>query len=267
MTAFSISVDTNASMRNKFYYVFYKGTKFKYIRNDNKSYTDTLVAFINNNDTEEAYRLMTEFMRAFAYKNNLSILFSLIMSSEGISEHDITSFVGGVYDRKHVPIDTRVDELAIVCLIDNDNKSELLRLFTEADSANNIYLKILFYWHSLVYPARKEDEAIYYIDSNAKKISYISEYIEFLRQEKVFGEFEGKTLGEYIRSNVRNSIAHIVRDRNNFVSLSIDAMSQLQALHCVKQILREVSRHRLDTDYGMDEFAGYEIVHNFTPQA
>ena len=77
MTAFAISVDTNAYMCNKFYYVCYKGRKFKYIRCDDKNYTDTLVTFLRNDDDMEcAYKLMTEFMRAFAYKNNLRILFS-----------------------------------------------------------------------------------------------------------------------------------------------------------------------------------------------
>ena len=267
MQAFSFGVETNAIVKEDYYYIIYKGKKLKYIKCKSAGSTDTLVTCIRN-DTEiaDAYSLMTEFMRAFAYTYSLNVVMHEGMLSSGIREEYLSRYIGGARGRKVLPLDTRVDELVLLPPIDTPIKAELLRLYTDAKSCHNVCLSILFYWHCLVYPSPDDQAAVDYINKNLLNIQAIEYSLDTLKNEGTFGEVDLASLGEYIKNNVRNSLAHIVRKHPNSVNLSLDNWYQMRALHSVSFILQSLARHRLDRDFGFFEFAGLDTVRYFTPE-
>lgn len=108
---------------------------------------------------------MTELLRAFAYANDARIrVLGMMICHDSIPEREIKRVTNRGCDRKHIPIDiNHAYSFVRVALIDTPEKSELLRLYTEAISNHNVYFQIMFLWHAIVYPSSCDDNAVTYI--------------------------------------------------------------------------------------------------------
>ncbi|MFQ5859683.1 MAG: methylamine utilization protein MauJ [Anaerolineae bacterium] len=164
-----------------------------------------------------------------------------------------------------------MDEFYYVPPLRNVEDATLARLYREARSSNNVYLGLLFYWHSLVYPSTDDRAAVDYINRLWKRPprerSCISDSIERILQKPLFSPTHATpvSLGDYLREGIRNSIAHIVRNRPNSRSLQLDLLSELRHLNDAKDVLHYCSRHRLKNERGMNEPHDLEIFRYFSP--
>ena len=131
----------------------------------------------------------------------------------------------------------------------NERQITLARLYRIANSANDIYMKILFYWHCLVYPNQKENDAINFLNdlhpqNIPRDMKLLPETLECILEDNHF-KSKGKQLGNYIQKEIRHAIAHIKREKNEYTELELDNIQQIRHLNTILKVLKATARYRL----------------------
>jgi len=264
MSIFAIAVDWNVKFKKDVYYIRYKGISLKYIETTNLIYNSRLITtYRSEAEIEKLYLTMTEFLRASAYINDYMIRTSIGMQL--MNDVPLKKFIGGYSEKKTIPIDIGVSEFYDVAHINNNIQAELLRLYTEANSNNNIYFQILFFWHTLVYPSKKHSDAVKYINQNIHVINSDIYNIDYINKTSTNKNITTENFGEYIKNNARHAIAHIVRNNPVDFSISIDNLKQEKHLYALAQALKILAKYRLDNDFNMKENAPGNICSYFNP--
>jgi len=242
-------IDTNMILPKDEYYIKYKDVCFKYISSPRS--TDTLLALAKNDEEKKhVYKMASEFIRAFAFINNSDVKLTRPFEvGAGGTYRDLPKFKNKSQNHKTLPKNMGMTgDFLQISYIDTEEKANLLRLYTDARSNDSVYFKILFYWHTIVYPSTNDwDGAKYinqYIESNP-----LEQYHSNILSKSPFGTFDGD-LGKFIKDNIRHSIAHICRTGNS-VSLSLDCVEQEESLFIVSHILGQVARYKLENDYNL----------------
>lgn len=260
MAVLCMSVDSGAVVNDNEYYLWYKGIYIKYLRKNKPDgtrdlhYSDSILTFSYSTlEEKDLWRKMAECMRAWAYANDLDInLVPGIIVHCNTSLEQITKFSNMYSEPKRCAFERgfmKGTEFIRIAKIDTDEKAELLRLYTEANSNFNIYFQILFFWHTIVYPSGDDDTAVDYIN---KHIEDAEQYREkgFYQKNIFRGAFDKADtddLGLYIKRKIRNAIAHIVRRGHQ--NLIIDDIDQRHHLDFIRMLLKDIARYKLDNDY------------------
>jgi hypothetical protein len=253
---YAVGVDISIGFKKDVYYFYYKGVPFKYVPQYKNNETDDLVCEIPHGKTQpEIFELMTEFIAAFAFANNARAILQggiVVQNPVKLIDARIRSS-----QKRSILVTEMMDEFYYISLLRKDEQVQLARLYQEAFSANNVYLKILFFWHCLVYPNSDEKKAVSYIDNLVnnlpKDLSYVQETINRFNSNKIFLSDQNKsvTIGEYVKDSIRHSIAHIVRKPGYGINLKLDSWDQVRHLHDIEDFLQVAARHRLENDYDM----------------
>ena len=268
-----MGLDSNALMPRNEYYIWYKGLYLKYNKSinnvtDKQDYTRTdSFLTISEDDKNKIWSLMAEFARAWSYANDLRVrVVPGIISNPG-SLKQIKKHTNSYRDFRTLALCRGFmegTEFLRIAHVDTEEKSQLLRLYTTADANPDVYFKILFFWHTIVYPSKNDCDAAVYINSIYDSLEYLETQKNTIR-DGTFGQIEDNNIGDYIQKRVRNAIGHI--QRNSGISLVIDDNKQLQHLHAVADILKAVARHKLDTDYNLKQNAPFSVCRLFNPDA
>ncbi|MDD4519716.1 MAG: hypothetical protein PHI50_02385 [Alphaproteobacteria bacterium] len=258
------AVDSSVKFKQDEICLIYKNIRFKYITSKERGFTDSILFFYaTEEEKNKKYDLMMEFLRAFSYANKSKIKVLPVMScQDNIPEIEIKK----IKNKGCLPREIQIEEIHPVpfykiALIDNEKKSKLLRLYTDAMSNYNIYFQILFLWHTIVFPNKEEESAIRFIQENLENIKLEKWCIDTLKENKSFGNFDIKDIGGFIKSRVRNAIAHICRSGGS--EIKIDDLDQLEVLFAVKCILKNISEYKLNNNYNMNLTAGSDIYSFF----
>lgn len=266
----SLGVDSSIGMTKDEYYFLYKDTEFKYIPAIKKGETDNFCGKFKKEDEDEAYKLMSEFLSALAFFNDAEIIPHAGQIGR-LLNCSIKKYKRFSPNKKSVPINTSLEEF-LITYIDCPDKRTLASLYRQARSANNVYLKVLLYWHILVYPSKREEGGAEYIDNNLENLTNsldsLKRKVNLLKKNPVFlpkGGIENG-LGKYIQKGIRHSIAHIVRRGDHDAkSLELDLLSEERHLNAVADILRLISRHKLEVDYELKKLCPPEVFRSITP--
>lgn len=276
MAVLCMSVDSGAIMKKNEYYLWYKGIYIKYLRKNKPDgtkdlhYSDSILTFsYSNAEEKDLWRKMAECMRAWAYSNDLDINLVPGMVNHCYPRPEQIKIFSNMYSEpKRCAFERGFMEgceFLRIAKIDTDEKAELLRLYTEANSNFNIYFQILFFWHTIVYPSGNDDTAVDYINNH---IDDAEQYREkgFYRKNIFRGAFdraETDDLGLYIKRKIRNAIAHIVRKGHQ--NLIIDDINQRHHLDFIRMLLKDIARYKLDNDYDFKTNAPISICRLFDP--
>lgn len=266
-----MGLDSNALMPRNEYYIWYKGLYLKYNKSINNvtnkqdcTRTDSFLT-ISEDDRNNVWSLMAEFARAWSYANDLRVrVVPGIISNPGCLKQ-IKKHTNSYRDFRTLTLCRGFmegTEFSRIAHVDTEEKSQLLRLYTTADANPDVYFKILFFWHTIVYPSKNDCDAAVYINSIYDSLEYLETQKNTIR-DGTFGQIEDNNIGDYIQKRVRNAIGHI--QRNSGISLVIDDNKQLQHLHAVADILKAVARHKLDTDYNLKQNAPLSVCRLFDP--
>ena len=253
---YAVGVDISIGFSKDKYYFRYKGVNFKYVPQYMNDETDDLVCEIPKGKTQpEIYELITEFITAFAFANNAKASIQ-----GGIVVHNPVKLIDSRIrssQKRFINVSESMDDFCKISLLQTEDQIQLARLYQEAFSANNVYLKILFFWHCLIYPNSDEKKAVKYIDDFVnnlpKELMYISDSINRFTSNKVFlsDKKNDVGVGEYVKNSIRHSIAHIVRKPGYGIDLKLDSWEQIQHLHDIELFMRAIARYRLEKDYDM----------------
>lgn len=253
---YSIAAHSSIRMQKERYYFIFKDTEISYTPADNPHETDGLTGkFPTGSTNDHCYDVLTEFLSAFAFGAD-----SKMIPSPGIStdlEISLAKYRGGYGERRRIPTEEVMDEFGYVPPLRTLEQIMLSRLYREARSAHSVYMGILFFWHTLVYPDKSDAVAESLLNEVAKSLpanlSHLEDEIERIQASQLFTpvpatEFE---LGTYLRNGIRHSIAHIVRAGENTRDVSVDLHSELRHLSDVELVLRYISRHHLVKHWDM----------------
>lgn len=178
---------------------------------------------------------MAEFARAWAYANNLQVRVTPGMISEPGNLRQIKQHTNGYGDFRSLSMWSGFmpgTEFVRIAHIDTEEKSELLRLYTTADANPDVYFKILFFWHTIVYPSKKDWDAVKYINEKFDLLIGEDTQKETIF-DGTFGEIEDGDIGKYIYERIRHAIGHI--QRHTGISLIVDDVKQRQHLYAVPE--------------------------------
>ncbi|PKL47446.1 MAG: hypothetical protein CVV39_05770 [Planctomycetes bacterium HGW-Planctomycetes-1] len=274
-TILSVAVDTSIELQQSLYYFRFKGVALKYSVNQKKQYTDCLSGHfpVHEYSLSNAYKLLTEFLSLWSFETDEIVMPCCGIESGTPFPDEKSALKANIIaqDRVKVPNDTTYPTIVYLPKIETEVQDKAVRLYRVARSCINVYSQLLFFWHTLVYPSQNDNDAQGYIqkfvDSKISGYEHVYQDIDWLieftnkNKEKAFGiNLNRQDFGEYIRENVRNAIAHIVRARGK--DLEIDNMNQLSHIGTISRILRDISRYKiqythnlsLDKPHGQDYF-------------
>lgn len=204
------------------------------------------------------YDIISEFFRAFSFRNALSFRISPGMSQEKFNEKHIREISFGCNCRRIFLPSIKVQEPFLLPLIDSPEKSNVLRLYTEADANDSPLFKFLFFWHTLVYPSEDDSAAIAYINDKISIFSPEDTRLQFMQKSRVFNSVNSKDFGNHFLQ-IRHAIAHIIR-KGMHTSLLIDDIEQYRHIDSAVWILQRIAHHRLSTDYEFDKNADASVL-------
>ncbi len=243
-------------------YFEYKGTQFKLVPSQKPFETDCLVCRMDALSSIEAYKKACEFFSAFCYAKGAKVS----VGAPFINEVPMNISLSEMHWYSTEPRDIAPQESCEcifdeIALIRTEHQSTLVRLYRQAFSINDPYVRFLFYWHALVYPNPTDSEAVKYINENYLSIkdSYIDLCLNFINKDPMFLKTESKViadLGQYFKDGIRHSIAHIERDRTSYKSLELDNIEEIKHVNAAGSILEQLVRRRLETEYGLE--VGYD---------
>jgi len=254
---YAIGVDISIAFRKEVYYFRYKEVDFKYVPHYKSNETDDLVCKIPKGSSQpKMFELMTEFLSAFTFANNAQVIAHSGISSQVDAKLNKVNIRFSV--KRSINASESMEEFYTIALLNTPEQIQLARLYREANSSNNIYLQILFFWHCLVYPNADESEAVKYID---KLIGNLSRELEDMRDDmnrftadRIFlndKSAKDVSVGAYVKNSIRHSIAHIVRKPGYGIDLQLDSWEQVRHLHDIGSFLQCVARYRLENEYTM----------------
>jgi hypothetical protein len=262
---YAIGVDISIAFCKDVYYFRYKGVDFKYVPHYKSDETDDLVCKIPKGSSQpQMFELMTEFLSAFTFANNAQVVVHSGINSQVDAKLNNVNIRFSV--KRSINPSEPMDDFYKIALLNTPEQIQLARLYREANSSNNIYLQILFFWHCVVYPSKDDNEAVDYIDNLVgnwpPELEYMRERIKRITSNKIFlsdSKNKDVNIGKYVKDSIRHSIAHIVRKSDADVNLRLDSWEQLRHLHDVEAFLRCVARYRLENEYTMKASNDTEI--------
>lgn len=263
---FAIAVDSSIGFKKKEYFFEYKGREFKYVPQYSLGMTDDFLCRLKTGESYcEIYELMAEFLAALAFARDAKIIPHPGMINDiDFPLKDVKISFG---KKRSINVEESMDEFYYIPPLKTKEQIQLARLYRQANSANSCYLKVLFYWHTLVYPSKKDDDAIDFINKIVadlpKEIEYVKSTLNQIAGKRVFSLNEKKDIpfGNYIKDGVRHSIAHIVRRDGYGVDLCVDSWEQESHLEGIVDFLKAISKYRLENDFNMKEPHEYEVFH------
>ncbi len=276
MNIFSIAVQYDATIQ-KAHFIKYKDLYIKYIPRDGMTESDTLAAIYNGEASKsDMYKKMSEFAKAYAYQMGYKVKVSLGYAINQVFASDYNKILNFFKDCTCGYCENRCfactksagrksEDFLKVSNIDTYEKFDLLNLYMDAFSNENVFFQILFFWHVLVYPKKDDIAGVESINNFIKENSQNSDYESCMAGIKEFCESEDLELdkfGDYCKENMRNSIAHIVRDNPERFKIDYSDLNILDKYNKVSCFLQKISKYKLDYTYNMSETAGQDIFQN-----
>jgi hypothetical protein len=229
-----------------------KNVRCKYIPQHSTNESDTLIAtYLEHKlSEEEIYHAVTEILSSFAFTRNCKMSFYPAPSLRG--KNDIHLVHHRCTITRAMPVYEKMNDFIYIPPISSKEQADLVRLYRQANSNNNVYFQILFFWHTLVYPSSDDNDAINYIDNLLKdlptKISLYRAEINRVEENHILAK-KFSTLGRYIKEGARHSIAHIVRKTGFGENLTLDSLKEEKHLWDIATLLKIFSHHRLENEY------------------
>ena len=269
MALLSCAVQYNARIENN-YYLKYKGLYLKYQKCTKDSESDVLTAFYTDEEENEVYKKVMEFAYAYAYYRDYECLISDYLQNDVLDFYSMAKYPGGFVvnrklymEKKEYPWD-----LPPITLISSKKQSDLLQLYTRANSNQDPIFKCLFFFHTIVYPSKNDNTVIPTYINNYLAENIIPQHLKYLLtyllENSAFGDIKNNDFGNHVK-NIRNSIAHIIRNSQDDANLRLDNIEQNRYLGSLARVLKEIAKYKLDTEYDFCKLADKSIISAYDP--
>lgn len=133
---------------------------------------------------------------------------------------------------------------SIIPVVDTEQQKLALGLFREARAANNDYLAFLFFWH-VIETGRETGAEVVDRISKANRLALARDDIAKLS----LGDC---SLGEHLKENVRNAIAHI-RRWSGRKPLELSNLAQRNEMAIAARVARRIAEAYIEHDLGVGQ--------------
>ncbi len=258
------TVDTNVKFPEDVYYFKYKGLEFKYLTRYKEGKSDNIIVRYKNMPESQVYSKVAEYLNALSFARYCIANFTPIYSTTHNAKlHEIQYKTDKT---RSLNANLNLSDIYFIANIENEEQSQLVSLFSQAYCNENVYFKLLFYWHVLVYPGSDDSCAVNFINDNIDKIEDYQ--IKFISSNPIFAKSKKieKTLGDYIKYGIRHSIAHIIRNKSDSVSLILEDWEQIRHIATIARILEGLARFKIKSIYKVSDIADIEKLYRFEPE-
>lgn len=128
---------------------------------------------------------------------------------------------------------------SVIPVVNTEHQRLALGLFREARAANNDYLAFLFFWHVIETGHEKGEEVVERLFRNNK--------LRHVRDDIAKISLGGCNLGEHLKENVRNAIAHI-RRRSGRKSLELSNLEHRNEMAVTTRVARRIAEAYIEHD-------------------
>ncbi|MFC1659618.1 hypothetical protein ACFL0U_03570 [Pseudomonadota bacterium] len=174
-----LEINTNIRFTEDEYLFSYKNHIFKYITGYKQKKTDSIVGLYSFHDgsgyfknKDFIYKLMTEFISLVAFYTRQhmrpnQVQFPPINKNCGFTVEEYNDRKGMILmnQEREILSNYVISSIPNLPYLETEEQVGLVRLFRHAENTNNLYAKILFYWHVIVYPSNKDGDGESYINN------------------------------------------------------------------------------------------------------
>ena len=205
-----ICFDNDRRLRRKHYLFEYRGIRFKLFQDRPRKWADHLLTILPEYDMvarEQAFAVASEFLSALSWENRARIAVWECGGGSWHKEWPLSKAMPRTYTFPKIPFGGNIVgyDIAVIPKVETVEQRIALTLFRETGASNNDYLSFLFYWQVMETGG-----------SNAE--GFVNK--TYRRQPRQLGlasrdisrsPLRGRPLGEYLRDECRDAIAHIRR--------------------------------------------------------
>lgn len=238
-TSHACSFSVHASIRYSRAFTFsYKGTEFRYVPAKIASDSDNLMCRQEGLSYADAYHKAYEFWSAVCLTEKVRLLLGSGISDVFMGKLFLHQVSYSEIERRKIAIMEDRLKISKIAKIENQQQAYVLRLFRHAFTQNDAFTKALFYFHTLTYPDKCEKKAVDYISANFDRIdSQLENYRPQAKERQFRGTAKDKDWGTYIKLGIRHSIAHIVRNNDDYKPIDLDNLHQQWHLQYICDVL------------------------------
>ena len=207
----NICFDNDRRLRRKSYLFEYKGHQFKLVQSNPRKWADTLLTILPADDDtlrEKAFSVASEFLSALCWQNNARTAIAGGGGRGWDRDWKLSNANPTIYEFPTIPFGGNVIgyDISVLPLVETDPQKVALTLYREAGASNNNYLSFLFYWQILETGGTNAEG---FVNKTFRKKPRELR----LGRENIDSRLNlnGKSLGEYLRDECRDAIAHIRR--------------------------------------------------------
>lgn len=247
---YCIPIDLSIRLTEPYYLFSYKGTDYKLIPNKDSKWTDSLLVCRDKRSESELFGKASEFLSlvAFRYDAETTIYPGSFFDSKSLEDaHGWPNF------KKELPFQESMKAIYLIPYIERNDQSEIVRIYRQANASNNIYLKFLFYWHTLVYPSSSDNAGVKWVNKICKEKMDDDELR--LAKEALKSIHKGSySIGDFLKYEVRDAIGHIKRQDNTKYHLLLDNVEQLRQIYQIVSFVKQLSRYRIRTEFDLEQY-------------
>lgn len=257
--AYCMAVDSSIRLTKKEYLFSYKGTEFKLV--PNLKYSDALLVSLKNDSEEKMFEKASEFFSLVAFKYDAKIMIhpgGKLQTAVPLCDVHVFS-----HQKREIVTQEFMEALYLVPYVDKPEQSEIVRIYRQATASNNVYLKFLFYWHTLVYPMSNDGAAVKWVNKILK--AKIGDADIKLAKEALRGikMKDGMSVGNFLKHEVRDAIGHIKRaDRSKFHIL-LDNVNHMREMWSIVSFAKSLSRYRIRKEFNLESYPNEKKYYYF----
>lgn len=246
-----ISFDNDRRLKRKYYLFEYKGIRFKLIQDSPRKWADHLLTILpngNEDEKEQAYSVASEFLSALGWQNWARVAVWECGGRSWHKEWPISRARSSMRTYPRIPFGGSIVGYNIDSIpkIETEEQKIALTLYREARASNNNYLSFLFYWQVLETGGTNAEG---YVNNVQKKQP---RELQWVAKDIANLPLCGRRLGEYLRDEGRDAIAHIRRNPGK-KKLELDKTKEQHRISTNTRIIQRIAEYYIKNHLNLDK--------------
>jgi hypothetical protein len=245
-----IGFDVNRRLDRDIWYFEYKGVRFKLVQNNSPEYANTLLSIANYSpiDEEKVYQTATEFLGAFSWISSLKVKICGLGGCGVLKDFSLRRAKCTSFTFHKLPFTGKVlgGDISIISKIETEHQRTAISIFRDAHSSSEPLFAFLLFWQILEID-QTIDEAQEWIDVVFKSSPtrfHLDDYTVKLIDQR------GKTVGECLREDFRNAIAHL-RRKSGRRPIKLDTLEDHRRISAGVTLMEALSKHYIVHKLGL----------------
>jgi hypothetical protein len=242
-----MALSNHARLDRPSYLMEYRGIQFKLVQERGWKWADHLMTIIPNLSPlskQKAFEIGQELVNLLSWELRSPMQLSEAGSRSFNKETHLSQVKPTIRVFKDILFSGNFvnNSPSIIPYITSDHQKLALGLFREARASNNDYHAFLFYWHVIDSGSEPGEIAIERLCTSGN--------VKWVKDDIAKLSLDGSTLGNHLKENVRNAIAHIKRWSGR-KSLELNNLEQRNEMAISARIARRFAEAYIEYELGV----------------